>query len=564
MLVATFGEKSMFRPFSILIVCLVLVGCREGISYKPDEWVKCDGLSSPKPSGIGLANAVLYTGSLGLLGNQMPEGAKQYFREKGENGVVACTQVLESGVLDNESYWLRHINILKARAIHSLENGDGNAALADLNAIDVVAGNRADDIFYQRSLGLSLLYLKGLSYQEMNKPAKANNAFQKFSERRPYSRNIQFLALMKLSEGRINAANRVVQLDSNYLHMYVTLMEWELGQETKAADNWAYLVSGQFYRKSSFQHTNIRNINDSTLIIGQTDPTTLGRAAISAARVNRMEQANKWIKQAKYNLAGLSQKKGNRDGILQRLQRISSSSNEDKIKYQEILVKAYGQYFVGDIEGARASLTSAPTNFPLWAPLLALVEKLQQNFPLNQRQGILELDVKSKWEELSSQGVSIKKDDDFLNSLFTRLPSLERKSTINSYSSKAWFFKQNGFSEKALDDGTHQIEFLGSSSTITVVDEMTLLRAAELAMKASKPGFVIVGLNNYERKIYSTYNGMRVSPDRHAGYITKIKVAFIDPLNIPKKWKVHKGRIFDAEKVWHDLAPIYLNIKKNL
>ena len=73
----------MFRSFPILIVCLVLVGCREGIPYKPDEWVKCDGLSSPKPLGTGLANAVLYTGSLGLLGNQMPEGSKQYFREKG-------------------------------------------------------------------------------------------------------------------------------------------------------------------------------------------------------------------------------------------------------------------------------------------------------------------------------------------------------------------------------------------------------------------------------------------------------------------------------------------------
>lgn len=552
----------MSRLISIAIISIALAGCRGGIPYKPDEWVKCDGVSSPKFNGSGVANAALYVGSLGLLGSQLPEGAKQYYREKGERGVVACTQLLENGIFTSGSYWLRHINILKARAIHYLEIDNGTAALADLETIDVVAGDRVSDIFYQRSLGLSVTFLKGLAYQANKNHKAANLAFQEFADMRPYSKNLQSLALVYLSDDRMKVVNRLVRLDSNYLHIHATLMELEHGKEIEAADNWAYLARGRFYRKSPYQHTKQRNFNDSILVEGNFDPITLGRAAIAAARVNRMEQAYEWIEKAKLNIVGLSKNQENKDDIIQRLRRISSSNNEGKIKYQEILVRAYGQYFAGNIQGARTLLKSESTSFPLWAPVLDLIEKLQQDLPQDQRRGILEFDVKDKWKKLRSESISFQKGDDFLNSLFTKLPSLEMKSKINSYSGKVWFFKENGFSEKTLDDGTHKIEFLGNSSSITIVDEMTLLRAAELAKKASRTGFIIIDLKNYERKRYSTYNGLRVGGDIHAGYITSIRVAFVDSKNIPKKWQTHKGRVFDAEEVWQDLAPIYISSNK--
>lgn len=44
--------------------------------------------------------------------------------------------------------------------------------------------------------------------------------------------------------------------------------------------------------------------------------------------------------------------------------------------------------------------------------------------------------------------------------------------------------------------------------------------------------------------------------------MTSIKVAFVDPNNIPTKWKIYQGRIFDLDKVWRDLSPIYVRSKK--
>jgi len=550
----------MSKYISIILVSIILAGCGRGVPYTPDEWVKCNGDPAPKSQGDKIANASLLISSLGLIG-KMPEEARPHYRKQGAEGVAACTQALNSGIFDGGKHWVSHTNVLKARAIHHLKDNNPDAALIDLAAIKPVAGKHANNLFYQRSLGLAIIFLEGLAHQAKGDQIAANRAFKKFSDSRPYSRNVQTMAWPHLTEERVKIMSRLVKQDASFVYGHATLLNREKGNEQQAADHWAQLVKGGYNRKSTSRsmsaHNNVEIEQGNT----QADAMTLGQAALAAARVNRMDQAHEWINQAKTSLVGSVKQKETKADIMRRLRRGSSKSDENMVMLLEVLVNAYGQYHNGNIDGARHTMTSQGGSFPVMAAAIELIEKLQENLPTEQREGVLKLDVAPIWAKLRANSITLKADRDFYGSLFRRLPTLETKGNVNSYSGKVWFFKDNGFSEEKRKDGSYLIKFTGSTSSRSIVEEMSILRAADLAKKASKSGFIILKLNNYTRTRYTTYNGISTGPGTFAGYMTSIKVVFVDPDNLPEKWSFHKGRIYNANQVWNDLSPIYVKSK---
>ncbi len=552
----------MYRIIFVIFFSISLASCSGHTPYASGQWEKCDGLPAPQSLGGKMMNMGLLIGSLALKA-EIPNKPNLYYIKNGRDGVTACTQVLNSGIFSSGSNWERHTNILKARAIHHIENKNSDAALSDLAAIGMVAGTYANNIYYQRSLGLSVKFLQALAFQTKGNQQAADLRFNQLADMRSYSKNFQSLVWRHLSDGRMELTERLVQLDSQYLYLHATMLGWKDGQEEKAADNWAHLAEGGYNKSSRFQYTRLMSGNKNIRGGEVADPDTLGRAAIAAARVNRMHQARKWIERAKIGLMATPQNIEESANIVKRLRSNSSSGDKNKVMHHEVIVNTYAQFYAGNIAGARESLGPSFKNFSVSAPVMDLIERLQKNLPTEQRVGVLGLDRKSVLKKIRADLMLLnKKERDVLNSLFIRLPILEKKSQINSYSGKIWFLKESGFSEEKLDDGTYLIKFTGDSSSSTIVEEMSLLRAADLAKKASKLGFIIIDFNNYSRTRYASYNGVQSGLGTHAGYMTSIKVAFVDPNNFPEKWNIHKGRIFNAGKVWRDLSPIYIKSKK--
>jgi hypothetical protein len=106
-----------------------------------------------------------------------------------------------------------------------------------------------------------------------------------------------------------------------------------------------------------------------------------------------------------------------------------------------------------------------------------------------------------------------------------------------------------GFRSAANPDGTTRVEFTGNTTSAPVVQEMTLLRAAELARAAGKWGFVIADRSDYARYMVTSQYGMEISRVP-VGYKTELSVRFVDQGG-------EAGRAFDAVAVIDALGPLY-------
>jgi hypothetical protein len=109
--------------------------------------------------------------------------------------------------------------------------------------------------------------------------------------------------------------------------------------------------------------------------------------------------------------------------------------------------------------------------------------------------------------------------------------------------------RTTGFRSTANADGTTTVEYVGSTNSGPMVQEMTLLRAAELAREAGKGGFAIVDRKDYQRFVATTQYGVEISRVP-SGYKTELTVRFLDA-------DAPAPAAFDAVAVIDDLGPLY-------
>jgi hypothetical protein len=146
-------------------------------------WVQCDGQPASM-SGAELTAyllAISFTGGIvgGLVG--APETGDVGKRIKGDDAIAACDQALAK-----ETEAVRKVQLSLARSIHQIEAKRYDAALIDIRAIPTLAGDKAQETDFQRSLGLSLLELEAITLVRLGKPAEAEAAAMKMAEAAPY------------------------------------------------------------------------------------------------------------------------------------------------------------------------------------------------------------------------------------------------------------------------------------------------------------------------------------------------------------------------------------------
>lgn len=113
--------------------------------------------------------------------------------------------------------------------------------------------------------------------------------------------------------------------------------------------------------------------------------------------------------------------------------------------------------------------------------------------------------------------------------------------------------KTEGFKSTDNPDGSIKVEYTGNSPSASVVQEMTLLRAAEIARTRGKAGFVIVSRTDYSRTTTLSRNGIPIS-SAPAGYKTELTIKVTD--------KADEARAFDAVAVIDALGPLYYEADK--
>jgi hypothetical protein len=530
-------------------IVLALLASAPALAKAPNIWVQCDGYTKSQKGGGGSA------GLGGLLLGRLAS-SKLAFQPGGQvdglNGVNACDEALKSPELDALD-WTRRTSLLKARAIHNLEALRYTEALADVEAARATSLGKDPSLFYARSTGLALDLLQSYTLLLLGKDADAARYARQAAQARPYSAQIQSLALFIMSfdtasaSDAITLADNVSRFDPEAGDIRLSIL-MKARRFAEAAD----LHVPDFGAKSDW-------ISGSPDIVDIVQLSRANSAAFAMARAKRTEESAAIMRAARNRIDKADKiKLGNTPPLPLSVINPDVAATRAKmaniIGEWEPMVSAAGLLAEGDAIKAQDALI-AKDAYPANDLFLGLVDDLRAAIPAEKRKALVAADPVALREKISGNRADrLKRITN--NDLFNLLPQAEDAEKLNGFSSQAGFgLKSTGFKSKLQADGTTQIEFVGTVSSPQAIAEMVLLRAATLAQDAQKSGFVIEKSNSYTRYIQSTYGGTPIGNRRFAGYKSELFVRFVDDVATP--------RAITNDEVVKALKPIYVRANSN-
>lgn len=150
-------------------------------------YVQCDGRPNNVTAGETAARLLALTFVVGLLAPQ-PEAADSSKRLKGEAGIKACTAALEGDGKEKrgEGNEVRRAELALARAVHRIEAGQHDAAIAEARGLSAIAPMAAAETGFKKSLGLSAMEVEAAALVHMGKFAEAEAAALRMAAASPY------------------------------------------------------------------------------------------------------------------------------------------------------------------------------------------------------------------------------------------------------------------------------------------------------------------------------------------------------------------------------------------
>lgn len=516
-------------------------------------WVKCDGLPAPESAGVTTARigAAVLTGGLYALTVE-----QSGLPEVGQAGVEACSIALAQPGLTN--FWSRHVSILRSRALHRAEAGDFNGALQDLQATAAVAAPHTDEVAFTRSLGVSIKLFQAALLARRGETKEAERLALEAADARPYSLKVQSLAasLLEVDPGYGADEDRIqtrrAMLDPDARASRAAAREWA-DDPSKAADDWlARLAQVRRLPADGVLLTESFEYADGSAVLL---PFPLAKAALATVRAGRVDEARALFAE----LEGLKPwtpdpAKAERKREAARLKTVSERSEQAiaRVEPYKRLIQAWLLAREKKFDEA-AALLDGPV--PVEAGTFDLVSFINAGRKGETRSGAAD-PLTARMLETMRAG---RRDKLKVLEFARALPLLEapRKSPFKAQN---MFSADYGFSDKAIKTGGWRIEF-GGYSGLPVAEEMNLLRAAQLAKSKGATGFAVFDRRDFQRYLVQ-YGMPAVAPDNPnpQNVETVLEVFFTGPGAPPPPAAV-EDRVafaFDADKVWSELAPVYM------
>ena len=506
---------------------------------EPSHWVKCDGLPKPEGAGTTLARigAVVMTG--GLLG--LPEGQREVPAASGAAGVQACTAALADPALGD--IWARKASLLRSRALHHAEADDLPAALADLQAVKPVTTGRVGADYFARSAGVSIQLFEAAVLARQNRLAEAEALAVKAADARPWSNQVQSLASAILAidptwtaeEDRV--LTRRAALNPSTLLGRAAAREW--GNAAGAADDWARTADTMGAMLKAWEGPGVlTGGQDPKLEMLILYPRALAKAALTAARVGRDDQARERMTQLKALKPWTPPVpvKGRRAEFLAPITTASKTAAEKTLEAYQPIIDAQLLANAGKTTEAAALLK-------------------EKSLPLDP--GVIELLTKVSGEQSGGPDVASELRRERLERLDVveyakALPILETRPNRSPFTSQGpyGFRSNNGFLDRVnKTTGGRTIEYSGNLAQ-PVVEELLLLRAAQLAREAKAPRFAVTDKRDFKRYHVTTMYGAETSRTAN-GFESQADIVFADAGG-------DAGLTLDADKVWTELSPFYV------
>lgn len=550
------GNMNSISVVAVMVAAVALGHAPRAQAAKAD-FEACDGLRAPPSKGDGMADPA--ASIRGFVGFGRPSENNDLRKVEACNRALADPKLLPTQTL-------RKVSLLRARALGYFGNGDHDKALAEIDGAEAAGAALSTDPLYARSMALSFALARAAIWTAKGDATKAREFAQAAANARPYSNRVQSLvaAILRQSlredSGGASPFARVLPLSPGAL----------ADQFSYWADNSRFDLAAKQFPRLKLEFPKIsgnRPFANFGNNLSPTDEELLRSLIVSLsgayafAATGDVARANATLAETRTKFDEALKPVAKPDGTVA------------PVSPLEAPLKSYVAQWSMLIEGRVAVHEKRPTDalkalvgqaVPVSSAGVDLLTALRGALPEAQR--ALAPDPEALRTKLIEQR---KANDINVNALQRALPAPETSNRLTDYkkSSKPLLsrlllvgqpYAPDGFRSKTdATSGITTVEYIGAQGSAPVVEELTLLHAADLARKQNKAGFVIVARRDFSRTLTTTQYSSPIS-SRPAGFKTELDVQFVDPANLPASLALDADRVLNADKVYTTLAPIYI------
>lgn len=532
----------------LLLAAGMMVAAPAMASDKRD-FETCDGRVHPGKQADGLRGEATQS-SVGGLGSSTA------------NTIAACTRALESPRL-LPTQTLRKAHLLRARAAAWLKAGDAAKALADLDLAEAAVADRASDRFHQRSMGVSLQLLRSLALAQSDALAKAAPLARAAMAARPYALHVQLVGAQIVHAARPMPDTSGSPLDAA-LRLDPSLVPAALKREAEFG-NFGRVVEIGTLLKPDWPEERLK-------------PLSL---MVRDRRANRLISTAEAMLDLAYARAATGDVTGARRDVGEVRARVEAlkplpdpaspglkpTFNETLDQLVEVRSRQVDfRIAVAEQRAGEVLRQLGAVSLPVDAVTVELMSALRTSLP---RQDAQRVPDPSRIAAQIDRG-QLSMSEDLVDAILIApetpravvdyerarpniLGAIVNGALTMGFGLLGGIDRTDGFRSTTNPDGTVKVEFIGATPSAPMVQEMTLLRAAELARAAGKAGFVIVERSDYQRIMRTLQYGSEISRV-NAGYKTELTIRFVDA-------GIEPQRAFDATAIIDALGPLYYQAK---
>lgn len=538
-----------------LALCIA-VPAHAGVSQ---DFSECDGLKKPKRSDDGMRGEATFPAY--RFGG----------RDEPSRTLAACNRALESGKLRPEQT-LRQAHVMRARAAAKLQLGDAAGALADLDAAQAAGTAYAGDFFYDRSMGVSIDLLRALALNETGERDAALTLAQDAAAKRPFSLEVQRAAAMLRAANGDNPSDGTIWHHVNRIDPATRGLSSQLA--SKPGDLAALAASAGtpavvMPKAPSMQAIMASNGNVTQLLSEWSAPVNGAMTKAYALAANGQPNAARdWVEATRAALAAAepaqSDAKSDDDdtknaapsgGLVGLLVQMARTGGFDPMAE---LIDARIAISEGRLSDAAAALDgkqlrSTPVTEEFHAAYAAARDAGAADAPalpaLTPAAERGQARLAGMAGNLLIRPESQRKLIDYKKSRPDILGAVVGAAFSMGTTLLGGIDRTSGFRSTPNDDGSMKVEYTGNTTSGPVVQEMTLLRAAEVAREAGKTHFHIVARNDYQRYLTQTMNGVPMEQTL-TGYKTELTIRLLGEGD-------SEADALDAVTVIDALGPVY-------
>ena len=525
-----------------------------------EDFSGCDGRMKPKSKEDGMRGEAAISGYSFLGGRTANPKTK----------IDACNRALANPKL-LPGQTLRKAHLLRARAAAYLEQGEYQTALVDLDAAETVLTPIAQEPFHRRSMGASLLLLRALAKAGAGELDEAARLADEAKALRPYAVQVQFAAAM------VRHAARPIREPSpspwgELIRLEPGLRRLTIGREAEVA-NFAGVVEAAKAAPIAWPD---KPVGPYALLATQGPGAEFASALDASVHLAYAQAATGDVAASRETIALVREKIAGMTAAPKKIPAAAESAAPTAVDPMIELTKAFVEPRLRLAE-ARIALAEGRTDeareavigpkLAMNAAALELVEALAKagafpgGSPLKGADTLVPGLAKERNRNLGKLAATLliapespRTLIDYKQSRPNILAALVGGALSMGTSLLGGIQRTQGFRSSTNPDGTVRVEYMGSTPSAPMVQEMTLLRAAELAQAAGKPRFTIVDRKDYARFLAMTRYGIEESRTP-TGYKTELTIRMLDAT-------AADAASFDAVAIIDALGPLYYEAKR--